>query len=70
MCVCGGGDVCACMYGWDHVCVWFVVTYIPFFSSLCFVFPKGVTAFTGLITPGSLVCNRLSEPCFIFYFFK
>lgn len=44
------------------VFVWCVVKYIIFVLRLCFVFPKGVTAFKGLITAGRLVCNRLSEP--------
>lgn len=72
----GGTGVCVCvrvcMGGMMMcVCVWFVVTYIPFFPRLCFVFPKGVTAFKGLFTPGNSACNILSSLLFFpLFFFK
>lgn len=69
----GGGSgvcVCACVYGWDDddVCV-VCCNLHSFFPRLCFVFPKGVTAFKGLFTPGSSVCNILSSLLFFPLFF-
>lgn len=65
LCVCcmpfSSQGVCACVWVGGIVFVWCLVKYIIFVPRLCFVFPEGVTAFKGLITPGRLVCNRLSE---------